>query len=122
MEDPTGSNMEKLVRDAVSKLHEKDSDYAEKDDRYLSEHGLQKVQVNINNIRNHTDWISEEDHFVKDFKLKVGSREKWEQILNEGLTFAKNKGLLSKDKDLPSPKDDKVSFSAMHSSLMDNSD
>jgi hypothetical protein len=83
------TNLETLVNDSLLQLNKAPPDFMLEDQRYINEHGMKSVQVNVGNIRKDDAWSDHNEEYLGKFKEKLGDKTNWCEILKDGLLNAK---------------------------------
>ena len=82
--------LEKLTQESLTNLHQAPADFEAEDRKYLREHGLKSLQVNISNIKKDPLWNCNEDEYVEEVKSSLGDKDQWAEILSVGLKEIKD--------------------------------
>ena len=77
--------LEKMTEESLRQLTQAPPNFEAEDQKYLREHGLKSVQVNVSNVKRDSLWNSNEDEYVTEFKSSLGQKDQWPQILSTGL-------------------------------------
>ena len=83
------SKLENLVGDAILQLDFTPPDFKNEDKKYREEHGLKIGQVNVCNIRKDDAWLDYDEEYLDQFRVTLGNKLSWKEILQEGLIKAK---------------------------------
>ena len=83
------THLETLVNDSILQLNLAPPDFMLEDQRYIDEHGMKSVQVNVGNIRKDDTWSDHNEECLGKFKEKLGDKTNWCEILKDGLLNAK---------------------------------
>ena len=98
--------LENLTEESLSQLRQTPVDFEAEDDKYLREHGLKSVQVNVSNIKKDPLWNCKEDEYVEEFKSSLGDKDQWAQTLSIGLKELKDSTTASQVELKMSPPED----------------
>ena len=85
------TNLEILVNDSLMQLSLTPPDYGLEDQKFIDEHGIKLVQVNVGNIRKEDAWSDNNEEYLGKLREKLGDKTNWVEILKDGLSNAKKK-------------------------------
>ena len=83
------SNLETLVNESILHLNLTPPDHTLEDQKFIDEHGIKLVQVNVGNIRKDDAWSDQNEEYLEKFRKNLGDKMNWCQILKTGLSSAK---------------------------------
>ena len=83
------TNLEILVNDSLMQLSLTPPDYMLEDQKFIDEHGIKLVQVNVGNIRKDDSWSDHNEEYLGKLREKLGDKTNWDEILKDGLSNVK---------------------------------
>ena len=83
------SHLETLVDKSLLQLNFLPPDVSNEDKKYMDEHCIKMVQVNVGNIRKDDNWSDQNEECLQKFEEKLRDRICWTEILKTGLSNTK---------------------------------